>query len=734
MSELMPIDVLDEVASLIPKGDEKVLKSEGDRVVSIADLGKNREIRYWPKQETRFLFRPPQETLDQLKTPQDCLEFISSSLLPEHKALVDNEIEGVYMGDYRAADFSIGANPEYQRFYNEYFIPALDKLGSFKLEPNEQERVMQSMVAMYSKFTSYDTYSEDTFLLLSKHMLQNGGAQAFPHISAMYERYYEEVSPHLIQAENMAESFLSSCRIDGINSSAGALPGRLALLLAGETKYGSLSPEEAVEFSIGFVDRYPYGSLQTFSDAVESMGVENSVPILLRHLSNENEQVRRFVAETLYRLELGKVGVSEKGVEYLGKIYDLLEFNNDNLFVRRLNNSGLMAVLSEDGGNIEGVFSLNLPVEEQVIQAEVRQLMSQELFLPKADETEQQRQLRNEYLKLFVDSYESIFNDNFFKDTGVRLNSLDLHEQGWFLMNYLELSKQGNERKLERLKEFIKEYSELGLKSFLSLEYGGSGEDILDFVENGEISKEEKISVFKNFYRISNEALNWRNIFQKVEAGLDYKFSAEAYEAFLRKNSEYLKATQIISRGDSGDISLQELLSNMSSVANSLRVLNGFYNNEVSLKLDGKPSTHDEYSDDGRIIKEARKSWKFINATGEIINLTIRNKKTREGEPRINFKITDPKTKVSTRIGFDLSYFGVRTGKSESPSVSLDLGVLDPRFEPVDYLTESVGRVLSVVEGSEGGHNESSFRPEAFKYFEIIANSFAEYINRNFSS
>jgi len=72
-------------------------------------------------------------------------------------------------------------------------------------------------------------------------------------------------------------------------------------------------------------------------------------------------------------------------------------------------------------------------------------------------------------------------------------------------------------------------------------------------------------------------------------------------------------------------------------------------------------------------------------------------------------------------------------GEGDTPLVSLDLGVLDPRFAEVDYSTEAVGRVLSLVEGSEGGHNEDSFNrdPDVAKHFEDIANSFIEYINKS---
>ena len=290
------------------------------------------------------------------------------------------------------------------------------------------------------------------------------------------------------------------------------------------------------------------------------------------------------------------------------------------------------------------------------------------------------------------------------------------------------------------MNNFVKEYGEYGLKSFLSLEYGGSGEDIIAFSENNSISKEQKLNLFKNFYCIANEAMNWKKIFEKVENGLEYKFSTEAYESLIRKNAEFFKAAQIISRSSDNEKLMIELFSSMNSVARSLVSLESLYNGGSSLKLVGKPSIHDEYSENVELVKGARYSWVFDSVTGDRIAVSIRSKNTIEkngikgGGPRINFKVTNPKTNVSTRIGFDLSYYHVLMGESDVPSVSLDLGVLDPRFEEVNYSTESVGRVLSLVQGSEGGHNEISFKPDAAKHFEDIANSFVEYINKTFSS
>ena len=497
--------------------------------------------------------------------------------------------------------------------------------------------------------------------------------------------------------------------------------------------------KEVSKFLTDYLSINSLGNLDIFVDAFQKFGVENATKYLLDNLKSDDVLTRRMSAEILYRLELGKMGVDDKGVEYLGKLYDLGKYNDPDFFVRRLNNSGLMAILAEDGGNIEGVFPLDLYADGDVIRAEIRQLMSQELFLPRADETQEQRQQREYYLQLFLENYENIFNDGFFEDVGVRLNSLDLHEQGWFLLHYLELSKQENTKELERLKSFVSEYGEYGLKSFLALEYGGSGEDIIAFSENDSISKEHKLAIFKNFYCIANEAMNWRKIFEEVEGGLDYKFSIEAYESLIRKNAEFFKAAQIISEGPDNEKLMFEVFSHMNSVAKSLKSLEGFYNNCSGLKVVGKPTIHDEYGDNGELIKGVRHSWVFESTTGDRVAVSVRTKNTIEkngikgGGPRINFKITNPTTKIVTRVGFDLSYYNVLMGEGDTPLVSLDLGVLDPRFAEVDYSTEAVGRVLSLVEGSEGGHNEDSFNrdPDVAKHFEDIANSFIEYINKS---
>ena len=70
-----------------------------------------------------------------------------------------------------------------------------------------------------------------------------------------------------------------------------------------------------------------------------------------------------------------------------------------------------MTVQREGVGNIEGVFDIDLYGDTREVSVAVRKLARQELFLPKADETEEDKALREEYLEKFVAGYETLFED-----------------------------------------------------------------------------------------------------------------------------------------------------------------------------------------------------------------------------------------------------------------------------------------------------------------------------------
>lgn len=721
----------------------------------------------------------------------------NQELMSSYIHILNDQVYPVFIGedinvmfDYDTfADRTSGAHVHYM---NELLIPTLQSMEQrFSNVSNESKHKAMTALMDFAKekfntnHSAFDTHRYE----IAVSMIKIGGAEALPYVQGIFDdllknivdsdnRFISKVQQELgvskdttiVEAfnpkteelgyypkESLPEGVIplgplgplsSQSDEEYFTSSELEFGSHKHLLLHKEIvnflgKFGQESDtnrDKVIKFLAEFMKYNSHGVLNDYVRVYEDLGIENSIPILLGNLKDENVLKRRMSAEILFRLEIGKVVASEKGVEYLGKLYDLGKYNDPDFFVRRLNSSGLMAVLGEEGGNIEGVFPLNLYADGDVIQSEVRQLISQELFLSRSDETAQQRKQREHYLQLFIENYESIFNDDIFEDTGVRLNSLDLHEQGWFLLNYIELSEQEDLKGLEKLRNFISEYGEYGLKSFLALEYGGSGQEILDFAEDTELTKEEKLSIFKNFYGIANEALTWRELFGNIETGLGYEFAPQVHEAFIRKNAEFFKAAQIIARGEGGQVTIGELLESMNTITFALKALKGIYEEESILRLEQKPNTNDEYDIYKNLVESASSSFILLDdSIGARIVVTIRPQPTIRqgsntgGEARINFSVTNLATNKRARIGFDLSDYGDSIGEAYKPAVvSLDMGVGKPDKEAGIWPSQRVGNVLELVEGSEGGHNELSFKPEVAEYFPEVAARFRSYVKNKF--
>ncbi|OGH84561.1 MAG: hypothetical protein A2261_04250 [Candidatus Magasanikbacteria bacterium RIFOXYA2_FULL_44_8] len=184
--------------------------------------------------------------------------------------------------------------------------------------------------------------------------------------------------------------------------------------------------------------------------------------------------------QTLYHLELGKIGMSNKGVNYLGKIFDLGEFNNPNHFAHRVTGDGKVGIFDEQKKAV-GYFQLSdLATPEQEIQAQMLEFNLNTLFLSKSGETDRERVEREAILEEFKEKYFATYLTDFYQQTGVHFNNLKFKEQGWFLWYAQHASAEDKTRALE----FVKKYRESGFKTFLSLEQDQQGgNDILDIGE-----------------------------------------------------------------------------------------------------------------------------------------------------------------------------------------------------------------------------------------------------------
>jgi len=127
----------------------------------------------------------------------------------------------------------------------------------------------------------------------------------------------------------------------------------------------------------------------------------------------------------LYRLELGKIGITEEGVTYLGKQYDLQDPDHVGGFAKRISSYGQIGVFDKND-TLKGFFQLDDPNSNQErVQAEVLNISYDMLFTSdRIDES---------IIENFLKSYLSFSEQTFFKETKIQLNSLSLRQQMWFM-------------------------------------------------------------------------------------------------------------------------------------------------------------------------------------------------------------------------------------------------------------------------------------------------------------
>ncbi len=165
-----------------------------------------------------------------------------------------------------------------------------------------------------------------------------------------------------------------------------------------------------------------------------------AVKVLLSILQNpKSHEVQRHISlSLLYRIELGRIGISEDGVEYLTRKFDLGEYNNPDYSVLRGSSQGDMLVFDEKG-TIKGFFKLEMSDftgDETTIQKKLQQITIDILFTPQADETPEERQYKLQLVEEFKNNYLSTYKELFPEGNGqipFHFNGLSLPEQGFVL-------------------------------------------------------------------------------------------------------------------------------------------------------------------------------------------------------------------------------------------------------------------------------------------------------------
>ncbi|HET8574817.1 MAG TPA: GNAT family N-acetyltransferase [Candidatus Paceibacterota bacterium] len=209
---------------------------------------------------------------------------------------------------------------------------------------------------------------------------------------------------------------------------------------------------------------------------------------------------RKDIGNILYQLELGKIGISEEGVEYFGKLYDLGEDNNPDYFANRISPNGDVGIFDQEQ-NLKRFFNLGeLSGEAETVHAQTFEITHDMLFSPRKDETEEERVERERLRDEFCQNYFKFYSNDFFEKTGVAFNNFNLKEQGQFLL----FLKDADAEKQERAFELVKKYGEDAFRAFLSLEHGEEmGESIFTLGE--QLKSATAMRVFRKYADILDE-------------------------------------------------------------------------------------------------------------------------------------------------------------------------------------------------------------------------------------
>lgn len=202
------------------------------------------------------------------------------------------------------------------------------------------------------------------------------------------------------------------------------------------------------------------------AEALSVQGPEQASQKLLE-LIRADVRDKNALASILYRLELGKIGMSEEGVRYMGRLYNLGELNNPDFFVNRLTSNGEVGVF-DDEEKMVGYFELgDLSDDTEQIDVDVLAITYDTLFKDRGEVSEEERARREAFIKEFTEKYFEVYNERFFEKTGTRFNNLTFEEQGWFL----SFVSEAGPNLQERVYDFVDQFGEDGIRAFLSMEF-----------------------------------------------------------------------------------------------------------------------------------------------------------------------------------------------------------------------------------------------------------------------
>lgn len=273
--------------------------------------------------------------------------------------------------------------------------------------------------------------------------------------------YFKQVAPFFLHRGGVRQFLdrrLSLAVIDKLGSTREDVDGAVDFLTELWIKKKSTGDR------VVFVDR--------ITDAVSKLNPNIAASKLLEHMSRGAED-KETISAALCRLEFGKLNISEDGVRYLERLYDLGEYNNPDFFVQRLTANGQIGIFDDDRV-LQKFFDLgDLSSDEREVKATVLDFTLEQFFSQPAPEGSEERQYQEDILEDFKNNYFKFYDNDFFKKSRVQFNNLSFREQAWFMRFALKAGAEEQDKAFA----LVREYGENGLKTFISLELDADSSD-----------------------------------------------------------------------------------------------------------------------------------------------------------------------------------------------------------------------------------------------------------------
>ena len=272
------------------------------------------------------------------------------------------------------------------------------------------------------------------------------------------------------------------------------------IIVAAISELEPISDNQTVGFLFDFWDKNKdpiYGP--EISTLIANKNPEIGVTEILNRLPSADKLDRKRLISLLFRLELGRIGISAEGLNYIDRKFDLGEYNNSDNFAQRITADGKVGVFDQKR-RLQGYIQLEsddfISGQTEVIKKYVLDITVDILFEDNPDETEEDRKQKETIVDELKDKFFDVYINGFPSEAGFRFNNLGLKDQGWalhYLTNSSEESKQ-------RFGKFIDRFGEDGFKAFRSIEFGQDmAEKILQISEdNPELAK----NIFEHYSQL----------------------------------------------------------------------------------------------------------------------------------------------------------------------------------------------------------------------------------------